>query len=108
MNKETQAIRDDLIRLAEDAQTLMAVTADSAGDKVVEARKRLAATLDKAKQAYGRVRDRAVDSARTADAAVREHPYEAIVISLGIGALVGLLMNSIRPPKRDRLDSNDQ
>jgi len=46
MNKETQAIDNDMGQLAEDARNLMAVTADVAGEKVVEARKRLAAALD--------------------------------------------------------------
>jgi len=101
MNKETQAIRDDLARLAEDARALMAVTADAAGEKVVEARKRLAATLDQGKEVYGRVRDKAAEGVRTADAAVRDHPYEAIVISLGVGALIGFLVSSISASKRD-------
>jgi|SRR3954470_12795329 ElaB/YqjD/DUF883 family membrane-anchored ribosome-binding protein len=102
MDKETQAIRDDLARLAEDARALMAVTADAAGEKVVEARKRLAATLDRGKEVYGRVRDKAVESARTADATVRDHPYEAIAISLGVGAVIGLLVScSMRAPRRE-------
>jgi ElaB/YqjD/DUF883 family membrane-anchored ribosome-binding protein len=102
MDKETQAIRDDLARLAEDARALMAVTADAAGEKVVEARKRLAATLDRGKEVYGRVRDKAVESARTVDTTVRDHPYEAIAISLGVGAVIGLLVScSMRAPRRE-------
>ena len=43
MSKQTQAIRDDMGQLAEDARALMAATADVAGERVEEARKRLAA-----------------------------------------------------------------
>ena len=43
MSKQTQAISNDMGTLAEDARALMAATADVAGEKVGEARKRLAA-----------------------------------------------------------------
>ena len=48
--------------LAEDARALMAATADVAGEKVSEARKRLAAALESGKELYGRVRDKAVEA----------------------------------------------
>ena len=78
-------------RLAEDARALMSATADVAGEKVADARKRLAAALDRAKDVAGRVRDKAVDGAKAADEAVREHPYQAIGIAFGVGALIGYL-----------------
>ena len=77
--------------LAEDARALMAATADVAGEKVADARKRLAAALDNAKDIAGRVRDKAVEGAQAADEAVREHPYQAIGIAFGVGALIGYL-----------------
>ena len=92
MSKETQAISQDVSRLAEDARALMAATADVAGEKVGEARKRLAAALDQGKEIYGRVRDKAVEGAKVADQTVREHPYQAIAIGVGVGALVGYLL----------------
>jgi ElaB/YqjD/DUF883 family membrane-anchored ribosome-binding protein len=91
MNKHTQAIVDDMGTLAEDARALMAATADVAGEKVADARKRLAAALDNAKDIAGRVRDKAVEGAQAADEAVREHPYQAIGIAFGVGALIGYL-----------------
>ena len=94
MNKHTQAINDDMRQLAEDARALLAATADVAGEKVGEARKRLAASLDSAKEIAGRVRDKAVEGAKAADEAVREHPYEAIGIAFGVGALIGCLLSS--------------
>jgi ElaB/YqjD/DUF883 family membrane-anchored ribosome-binding protein len=92
MNKETQAVRNDLSQLAEDAQALMGATADVAGEKVGEARKRLAAALERSKQIYDRVRDKAVEGAKATDQAVHEHPYQAIGIALGVGALIGFLV----------------
>jgi ElaB/YqjD/DUF883 family membrane-anchored ribosome-binding protein len=60
-----------------------------AGDKVGEARKRLAAALDRAKEIAGRVRDKAVEGAKAADQAVRDKPYQAIGIAFAVGAVVG-------------------
>ena len=92
MDKQIQAISDDMGTLAEDARALMAATADVAGEKVSEARKRLAAALERGKAVCGRVRDKAVEGAKATDEAVHEHPYEAIGIALGVGALIGYLV----------------
>jgi ElaB/YqjD/DUF883 family membrane-anchored ribosome-binding protein len=40
---------------------------------------------------YGRVREKAVEGAKAADQTVRENPYQAIAIALGVGALIGFL-----------------
>src|SRR5271170_7925789 len=92
MNKPTQAINNDMGQLAEDARALMAATADVAGEKVGEARKRLAAALESGKEIAGRVRAKAVEGAKAADEAVREHPYQAIAIGVGLGVLAGYLL----------------
>ena len=92
MNRETQAIKNDMQQLAEDARALMAATADVAGEKVSEARKRLAAALEGGKEIYSRVRDKAVEGAKAADQTVRENPYQAIGIALGVGAVIGFLV----------------
>ena len=92
MNKQTQAIRNDLGALAEDARALMAATADVAGEKVVEARKRLAAALENGKEIYGQVRNQAAEGIKVADQAVRDNPYQAIGIVFGIGAVIGYIV----------------
>jgi ElaB/YqjD/DUF883 family membrane-anchored ribosome-binding protein len=92
MSKESQAISKNADQLAEDARALMAATADVAGDKVSEARKRLAAALDSGKEIYGRVREQAVEGAKVADKTVRENPYQAIAVGVGVGALIGYLI----------------
>ena len=92
MNKSTPATSNDLGTLAEDARALMAATDDVAGEKVGDARKRLAAALERGKEIAGNVRDKAVAGARAADEAVREHPYQAVGVALGVGALIGYLV----------------
>jgi ElaB/YqjD/DUF883 family membrane-anchored ribosome-binding protein len=91
MSKHTQATDNDMGTLAEDARALMAATADVAGEKVSEARKRLTAALESAKNIASNVRDKAVAGAKATDEAVREHPYQAIGIALGVGAIIGFL-----------------
>ena len=79
-------------QLAEDAQALMAATADATGEKVKEARHRLAVALERGKEIYGRAREKVVERAKAADQAVHEHPYQAIAIGVGVGAVLGFLM----------------
>ena len=83
--------RNDIGTLAEDAHALMVATADVAGEKVGEARERLAAALESAKEMAGDIRDKAVAGAKVADKAVRQSPYKALAIGIGAGLLVGFL-----------------
>lgn len=92
MNNETQATSNNVGQLADDARDLLTATADVAGEKVVEARKRLAAALERAKEIGSRLRAKAVEGAKVADEVVHEHPYQAIAIGVGVGALVGYLL----------------
>jgi len=91
MENQIQTSSNDMGTLAEAARALMAATADVAGEKVEEARKQLAAALERGKEIYGRVREKAVEGAKAADQAVHEHPYQVIGIALGVGALIGYL-----------------
>jgi ElaB/YqjD/DUF883 family membrane-anchored ribosome-binding protein len=92
MNKHTQAASHDIGSLAEDARALMAATADVAGEKVGEARNRLAAALERAKEIAGNIRDKAVAGAKATDETIRENPYQAIAIGVGVGAILGYIL----------------
>ena len=93
MNKETQAISNDIGTLADDARNLMTATADVAGEKVVEARKRLADALERGKKLYGRVRDKEVEGVNAIEVALLDHPYQAIAIGVGSVVLLGYLLS---------------
>ena len=93
MKQNTPEISNDMSQLAEDARALMTATADVAGEQVGEARKRLAAALESGKEIYGRVREKAVEGAKAADVAVHAHPYQAVAIGVGLGALLGYLIS---------------
>jgi ElaB/YqjD/DUF883 family membrane-anchored ribosome-binding protein len=70
----------------------MAATADVAGEKVGEARNRLAAALERGKEIAGNLRDKAVAGAKVTDQTIRENPYQAIAIGVGVGAILGFLL----------------
>ena len=93
MHKETKTHTHDMGQLAEDAQALMAATVDVAGEKVGEARKRLAAALERGKAIAGDIRDRAVAGAKVTDQAIHENPYKAIAIAVGVGLLAGYVLS---------------
>jgi ElaB/YqjD/DUF883 family membrane-anchored ribosome-binding protein len=101
MNKHTHTASHDIGSLAEDARALMAATADVAGEKVGEARNRLAAALERAKEIAGNVRDKAVAGAKVTDQTIRENPYQSIAIGVGVGALIGFLVARRCSCKRD-------
>jgi ElaB/YqjD/DUF883 family membrane-anchored ribosome-binding protein len=101
MSKQTTTTSHDLGALAEDVRALIAATADVASEQVTEARKRLASALSSGKDILECVRDKAVEGARATDTAVRDHPYEAMGIALGVGALIGYLGASRCSHRRD-------
>jgi ElaB/YqjD/DUF883 family membrane-anchored ribosome-binding protein len=101
MNKHTHTTSHDIGSLAEDARALMAATADVAGEKVGEARSRLAAALERGREIAGNVRDKAVAGAKVVDQSVRENPYQAVAIGVGVGALIGFLVARRCACKRD-------
>ena len=90
MDKQKQTVGDSTSTL-HDAQALMEATSNMAGEKVVKARKRLGAAMERGKEVYSQVRDKALDGTKAADQAVRERPYQAIAIAFGVGALIGFL-----------------
>ena len=92
MDNANQTVENDMGTLAKDARALIAATADVAGEKVAEARKRLAAALDSGKQIFGRVREKAVEGAQASDQLMRENPYQSLVIAFGVGAVVGFVL----------------
>jgi ElaB/YqjD/DUF883 family membrane-anchored ribosome-binding protein len=88
---ETAETEEASEHLLEDAQALLSATAHVAEEKVMDARKRLMAAVDKGRESLIAVREKAVAGAKATDRMVRTHPYQAVGIALGIGVLVGFL-----------------
>jgi len=92
MEKQKQTVGNYMNTLTEDAQAVMEATSEMVGEKVGKARKRLGAAMERSKEVYSQVRDKALDGARVTDRAVRENPYQAMAIALGAGVIVGFLV----------------
>lgn len=82
----------DLNALVRDAEELMKATTGQTGEKISEMRSRLEAALESAKATCHRVEEKTVAAAKATDQTIREHPYEAIGIALGVGLLLGVLI----------------
>ena len=93
MKNDTTHIYHDLQSFAEDAQALVAATTDVAGDKVAEARKRLTAAIEKSKETWRNVQEKAVERVKATDQVIREHPYQAIGVAFGVGAILAFLIS---------------
>lgn len=78
--------------LLEDAQALLAATAHVAEEKVIEARNRLMAAIEKGKEAWSNVQEKAIAGAKATDQVIRDHPYKALAVALGVGAIIGYLL----------------
>jgi ElaB/YqjD/DUF883 family membrane-anchored ribosome-binding protein len=92
MKKNTAAVTPDLGSLADDAKALLTATADVAEAKVVEASNRLAAALEKGKDAWEFARDKAVEGAEVTDEAIRGNLYSSIGVAFAVGAVLGFLI----------------
>ena len=71
-------------------------TAEDASEKAKEARVRLMAAVEKAKETYDAMQAQGIETAkaaaRKADATIRAHPYESLGVAFGIGVLIGALL----------------
>ena len=86
-------VLDDLRAVVRDAESLLSGTRGQMGERVAEVRDRIEEKLDDARE---RLREagadkaaRVKDAARSTDTYVREHPWTAVAIAVGVGYLLG-------------------
>ena len=79
-----------------DAEELLRVTANQAGEKVGELRVRMQENLTSARHkladAEAALKEKSREVARATDDYVHEHPWRSIGVAAGVGLLVGLLI----------------
>ncbi|MCI0746238.1 MAG: hypothetical protein L0Y58_12610 [Verrucomicrobia subdivision 3 bacterium] len=80
----------DLITLVHDAEDLVRATGHDLAEK---SRKELIEALERVKASCRRLEAHAETSLRAADKMIRQHPYESIGVALGLGLLIGALVN---------------
>ncbi len=86
-------ILDELHSLVSEAEAMMA---GSVSERSAEALANLRERFDGARRRfsdyYDRARIRVIQGAESTDTSIREHPYQALAIALGVGALLGALL----------------
>lgn len=80
----------DLQSLPDEAKALVTATENVVEEKVIAARERLTAALERGKEAWSTVQAKAVESAKATDESIRRNPYQSIGVALGVGALLGV------------------
>ena len=93
MNKDK--LVGDLRVVVSDAQELLRLTADQAGEEAAHVRSRLQAKLDQAKVDLNHLQNAALLQAKAASHAADEfvhlHPWSSIGIAAGVGLLMGVV-----------------
>lgn len=86
---------DDLRAIVRDAEDLLRATEGHASERVEEIRARAQDSLEGAKERLRTIGDDAEAKVRTAarstDTYVRENPWKAVAIAVGVGFLIGTL-----------------
>jgi ElaB/YqjD/DUF883 family membrane-anchored ribosome-binding protein len=92
MDTNTKTIKDSVDALTEDARALFAATSDATEEKIIAARKRLAAALDNGQTACSHIGETAIESAKTVERMARSHFRATVGLAFGVGALCGGLL----------------
>jgi ElaB/YqjD/DUF883 family membrane-anchored ribosome-binding protein len=83
----------ELQALVGEAETMMA---DSLSEHTAEAigqlKERFGAVQERFADTYDRARKKVVAGAKSADATIRENPYQSLAIALGVGVVLGVLV----------------
>jgi len=88
----TDRLVSDLKTVAHDAEDLLKASAGEVTEKARDARARLTAALERAKDACERLEEKAIAGAKATDKVIRDHPYHSIGVAFGIGVLIGVLV----------------
>jgi ElaB/YqjD/DUF883 family membrane-anchored ribosome-binding protein len=88
MKKHSRSTEHDQ-RVSDHAKSLIAATSHLTDSKVAEAREKPSEVIDSAKAAVEYVEERAVDTVKQTDEFIREKPYQAVGLAIGIGTLIG-------------------
>ena len=93
----TDKLIDDLNAVIRDAESLLKATAANTGETIQNARKRAEETVRQAKERLAGVEEEALKRARAladdADVFVRDKPWRAVGVAVGLGLILGLLIS---------------
>lgn len=94
---QKEKLMSDLRLVIADAEELLRMTADQAGEAAADVRARVQARMNQAKADLLQVQEAAVARAKAAghaaDEFVHENPWKSIGIAAGVGLVLGLLVS---------------
>jgi ElaB/YqjD/DUF883 family membrane-anchored ribosome-binding protein len=93
LKESTQKLLHDLRQVVQDGEDVLRAGAGELGEKSAAARAKLANALASAKETARKLQEKTVAGAKATDKVIREHPYQSIGIALGVGIVIGLLVN---------------
>ncbi len=93
IESSAEQLMEDLKTVVQDGEELLKAGAADLSNKGKEARERLMAALEVAKETKRKLEERTVAGAKAADRMVRANPYQAVGIAFGVGLLFGFLAN---------------
>ena len=93
IQQSTEKLLRDLRAVVHDGEELLKAGAHDLSERGLAARERLAAALEVAKETRRRLEERIKAGAQATDRMVREHPYQSVGVSFGVGLLLGILLN---------------
>jgi len=91
-----ERVMADLKALVRDSEDLLKATSGDVTEKAREARARVMAALERARESCESMEEQSIATAkaaaRKADTVIRNHPYESIGVAFGLGLLIGVLV----------------
>ncbi len=88
----TDPLVADLKAVVRDSEQLLAAVADVSGEKAETLRRRLAESLETARETCRKLEGKTKESLQAADVVIRDHPYQSIGIALALGVVVGAVI----------------
>jgi len=90
----TEKLLNDLKAVVRDGEELLQVRIEDLSEKGLQARERLMAALEVARETRLKLQQQASAGVAATDRVIRGHPYESVGIAFAAGLLLGILLNS--------------
>lgn len=85
---------ENLRDMIDEAERMIVETASAQVDETVgELREQLQEKLDQLKASYQNAEERVLSTASAADQVIRQKPYQTLGLAVGVGVVLGLLLN---------------
>jgi ElaB/YqjD/DUF883 family membrane-anchored ribosome-binding protein len=93
ISHSAEELLSELQSIVSEAETMVSESVSEHSAAAISAlRERFGEAQERFTAAYDEVRKKAIAGARSADAAIRDNPYQALAIALGVGVVVGALI----------------